>query len=63
MWYVDIMEYYSAFKKVETMPPCSNTDGPRDDPSRQNKAEREKQIPYGIICMWNLKYDTNKYIY
>ena len=21
---------------------------------------REKQIPYAIIYMWNLKYDTNK---
>ena len=27
------------------------------------KSERERQILYGIIYMWNLKYDTNKLIY
>ena len=24
---------------------------------------RERQIPYDITCMWNLKYDTNEHIY
>ena len=24
---------------------------------------RERQIPYNIIYMWNLKYDTNELIY
>ena len=24
------------------------------------KSEREKQIPYDITYMWNLKYDTNE---
>ena len=23
----------------------------------------ERQIPYVITCMWNLKYDTNEHIY
>ena len=27
------------------------------------KAERERQIPYDITYMWNLKYDTNELIY
>ena len=27
------------------------------------KSERERQIPYDIIYMWNLKYDTNEPIY
>ena len=27
------------------------------------KSERERQIPYGITYMWNLKYDTNELIY
>ena len=27
------------------------------------KSERERQIPYDITYMWNLKYDTNKPIY
>ena len=25
--------------------------------------ERERQIPYDITYMWNLKYDTNDLIY
>ena len=32
-------------------------DGPRDD---HTKSERERQIPYAIIHMCNLKYDTNE---
>ena len=27
------------------------------------KSDRERQIPYDIICMWNLKYYKNKLIY
>ena len=27
------------------------------------KSERERQMPYDIIYMWNLKYDTNEPIY
>ena len=27
------------------------------------KSERERQIPYDITHMWNLKYDTNEPIY
>ena len=27
------------------------------------KSERERQIPYDITYMWNLKYDTNEHIY
>ena len=36
---------------------CSNMDGPRDYHTKRNKSERERQIPYDIIYMWNLKYD------
>ena len=28
-----------------------------------SKSEREKQISYNIMYMWNLKYDTNELIY
>ena len=42
---------------------CSNMDGPRDDHTKESKSERERQIPYGITYMWNLKYDTNKHVY
>ena len=30
---------------------------------KRSKSDRERQIPYDITCMWNLKYDTNKLIY
>ena len=38
-------------------------DGPRDYQTKQGKSERERQIPYDITYMWNLKYDTNELIY
>ena len=28
-----------------------------------SKSERERQIPYDITYMWNLKYNTNELIY
>ena len=28
-----------------------------------HKSDRERQISYDIIYMWNLKYDTNGLIY
>ena len=38
-------------------------DGPRDDYTKWSKSERERQIPYDITFMWNLKYDANDLIY
>ena len=42
---------------------CSNLDGPTDYDTKWSKSERERQIPYDITYMWNLKYDTNELIY
>ena len=42
---------------------CSNMDGPTDYHTKWSKSERERQIPYDITYMWNLKYDTNELIY
>ena len=55
------MEYYSALRKNNAI--CSNMDGPRNYHTKWNKSERERQIPYDITYMWNLKYDTNELIY
>ena len=42
---------------------CSNMDGPRDYQTKQSKLERERQIPYDITYMWNLKFNINQHIY
>ena len=39
---------------------CSNVDGPRDD---RTKSDRERQISYDIMFMWNLKNDRYKWTY
>ena len=41
----------------------SNMDATRDDHTKWSKSDRERQIPYDITYMWNLKYDTNEPIY
>ena len=33
-------------------------EGPRNHHSNQSKSKRERQIPYDITYMWNLKYGT-----
>ena len=38
-------------------------DGPRHYHTKRSKSERERQTPYDITHMWNLKYDTNEPIY
>ena len=42
---------------------CSEVDGPRVCQTEWSKSEKERQIPYVITYMWNLKYSTNKLIY
>ena len=36
--------------------------GPRDYHTKRSKSEGERQIPYNITYMWNLKYDRNELI-
>ena len=38
-------------------------DATRDDHTKWSTSERERQIPYDISYMCNLKYDTNELIY
>ena len=42
---------------------CSNMVATRDYHTKRSKSERERQIPYDITYMWNLKYGTNETIY
>ena len=60
MGYIHRLECYSAIKKEWNNVICSNMDGPRDDYNKWSKSERERQIPYDITYMWNLKYNTNE---
>ena len=32
-------------------------------PRNYHKSEKERQIPYDITYMWNLKYDPNEFVY
>ena len=56
-WYDGIL---LSRKKEQNNAICSNMDGPRDYHTKWSKSERERQIPYNITYMWNLKYDTNE---
>ena len=55
------MEYYSAIKEWNCAI-CSNMDGPRACHTEWSKSDREKQILYCIMYMWNLENDTDEYI-
>ena len=35
-------------------------DGLRDYHTKWSKSEKERQIPYDIIYVWNLKLETNE---
>ena len=63
MWYIFTTECYSAIKKGWNNAICSYMDRPRDDHTKWSKSESERQIPYDITYMWNIKYDTNELIY
>ena len=39
---------------------CSNMDGTRDSHTFWSKSERERQIPYNFIYIWNLIYGSNE---
>ena len=57
MWYIYIMEYYSAIKKNEIMSFAATW--MQLEIIILSMSERERQIPYNITYMWNLKSDTN----
>ena len=63
----DVVHIYSGIllshKKEQNNAICSSMDEIRDYYTKWSKSERERQIPYDITYMWNLKYDTNQPIY
>ena len=54
------MEYYSTIKK-EKMPFAATW--MQLEILILSKSERERQIPYDITYMWNIKYGTNEPIH
>ena len=60
VWYTYRMEYYSAIQKSEIMPFAATW---MDLEIVILSELRERQIPYDITYMWNLKYGTNEPIY
>ena len=42
---------------------CSNTEEPKDYDTEWSKSDKERQIPYVITYMGNLKYNTSEHIY
>ena len=63
----DVIHIYNGIllshKKEWNNAICSNMDGPRGYHTKWSKSDRERQIPYDITYLWNLKYDTNEPIY
>ena len=57
--YVYIIEQYLAIKKEQNLTIC-DIDEPRGYYAKQNKSDRERQIPYYLIYMWNLKNKINE---
>ena len=51
------VEYYSDIKMNEIVPFAASW--LNLEIIILNKSDRERQTPYGITYMWNLKYDTN----
>ena len=63
MWYIYTMEHYSAIKKNEIMPFAAATWMQLESIILSEISQKEKEIPYNITYMWNLKSDTNKQLY
>ena len=62
MWYLYTMEYYSTIKKNEIMLFVA-TWMDLAIIILSKFRQKEKEIPYDITSMWNLKYDTHEFIY
>ena len=62
MWYIHMMEYYSATKGWNNTT-CSNMNATRDDHTKWRKPFRERQASYAsLICgIWKKKVQMNLY--
>ena len=60
--YIYIMEYYLAIRKSEIIP-FAATWMVLEIIILSEITQRERQMPYDMTYMWNLKYDTDELIY
>ena len=49
-----------SHKKERNLAICNNMVGSRGYYTKWNKSDREKQLPYDINYMWNVKNKTNE---
>ena len=64
----DVVHVYKGILLIKSMKQCvsSSMDGPRDYPTKWSKLVRERQTPFEVTYVWNLKKKkkgTNKLIY
>ena len=62
-WYICTIEYFPIIKKEWNNAICSNIDRPKDDHTKWNRPQRERQIWYDVTYMWNLKKRYNGFTY
>ena len=62
MWSICTMEYYLAIKRTNNTI-CRNRDATGDYHTKWSESEWERQMPYDITYIWNIKYDTNESTY
>ena len=61
MGYIYTMDYILlSHKKERNNAICSNMDGTGNSHTEWSQSERERQIPYDILYVWNLIYGTNE---
>ena len=56
-------EILLSHKKERNSAICRDVDGPRGWCTEWSKSEREKQILYNIVHIWNLENGTDEPIY
>ena len=63
----DVVHFYGGIllghKKERNYAICRTLSATGDYHTKWSKSERERQMPYDITYMWNLKYDKNGPIY
>ena len=56
----EIDKWNISHKREWNLAICDNMDVPWGYYAKWNKSDRERQIPYNLIYMWDLKNKTNK---